>query len=61
MFHVHQSPSLYGPDCTSVMCFLEGIMPFVIIVLSIPICMCHCSTIGSTTMGLKPTLKYLVL
>ena len=41
--------------------FTEGIMPFVVIVLSIPIHMCHCSTIGSTIMGLRPTLKYLVL
>ena len=44
-------------SCVSV----EGIMPFVVIVLHIPICMDHCSTIGSTIMGLRPPLKYLVL
>ena len=40
---------------------LEGIMPFAVIVLCIPIYMYHCSTIGSTTTGLRPPLKYLVL
>ena len=39
----------------------EGIMPFVAIVSDNSICMCHCSTIGSTTTGLRPPLKYLVL
>ena len=39
----------------------EGIMPVAVIVLFIPIHMCHCSTIGSIIMGLRPTLKYLVL
>ena len=41
--------------------FVEGIMPFITIVLYIPICTCHCSTVESTTMGLRPPLKYLVL
>ena len=40
---------------------VEGIMPFTVIVLCIPVHMCHCSSVGNTITGLRPPLKYLVL
>ena len=40
---------------------VEGIMPFAVIVPCIPIHTCHCSSVGNTTTGLRPPLKYLVL
>ena len=49
---------------TVLMCHVspfEGIMPFAVIVLCIPIYTCHCSSIGNTITGLRPALKYLVL
>ena len=39
----------------------EGIMPFIIIVLLVPFVHAIVVTLGSTTTGLGPPLKYLVL
>ena len=39
----------------------EGIMPFIVIVLLVPFVCAIAVTLESTTTGLRPPLKYLVL